>query len=279
MKHNKRKLFVFGVSLLAVSVLTISVGLAPYAGEKSPWFTQPETGEEGFVPAHNPYDTPEAWAELSTLDNLALVQIPEDELSAMPTVQLVKSCLNYVYFSDMYASSAFGDPFVSMVQPHFNGFSELFTREDRGSAILSIYSNLDIQELDGVDRWAVLRLECLYAMLRQYEILDAMTVDEKVLLLQTIAGRRLSATNDAVSASTFYSELLVAARCLNTFDGEFQQKVANSPPLSYILDMKFVAADAEDADFASETMAGICSYIQDNYGVLCPGGTRQWRGA
>jgi hypothetical protein len=271
MKHNKKpKLFALGVSLLAISVLTISVAVALNAGEKSPWFTQPETGEEGFVPVHNPYDTPEEWADLSrnTLDNLALIQIPEDELGAMPTVQLVKSCLNYVYFSDMYASSAPGDPFVSMVQPLFNGFAELFTREDRGSAMLSVYSNLDTQELKTVDRWAELRPEYLYAMLRQYEILEAMTTDEKILLLQIISERQSNPTDDTILTSAFSSEQLIAARCLNTFDAAFQQKVLDSPSLLNLLDMKPVATDAADTDFAFETMTGICSYIQENYATL-----------
>ncbi|MCL1807354.1 MAG: hypothetical protein FWG31_06600 [Oscillospiraceae bacterium] len=255
--------------LMVVIIVTIVLQTVASPNQKTPWFIQPETGEDGYIPAHNPYDTPEEWASLSdsTWNNLALIQIPEKELASMPTVQLVKSCLNYVYFSDMYLSNSTGDPFVSAVQPYFNGFAEFFSRKDRGSAILSVYLNLDVKALMATDLRAELRIDFLYAMLRQYDTLNAMSIEERKLLLQTICERRFKEFGEGSSAM-FGSDALIAARCLNTFDQTFQQKILQSPSLQQLLDMNPIISDDKDDTFAFDTMSGIYTYINDHYGRL-----------
>ncbi|MDR2980023.1 MAG: hypothetical protein LBV02_06260 [Bacteroidales bacterium] len=119
----------------------------------------------------------EAWRNLDmNADKHALLQIPEDTLSVISTPRLVETCLYYPMNIEIFAFDNLTQGFA-FVRTKFNGFDELFRREDAGICLLSYYQLRDpvfvTQFKEPIDqgRYSLdfVRLEL---MLAQPEIID-----------------------------------------------------------------------------------------------------------
>lgn len=75
------------------------------------------------------------------------LNIPEEDLLEMSTEQLADACLGYPRFGLVYASSSTMENGLQWVIDSFNGFEELFKREDAGTVLLQIYRELNHEEI------------------------------------------------------------------------------------------------------------------------------------
>lgn len=69
-------------------------------------------------------------------------QIPEDILKNLTTKALAETYLNFPLYKDLYFFNAPKTGF-NMLKRTFNGFQELFSREDAGQELLKIYESMD----------------------------------------------------------------------------------------------------------------------------------------
>lgn len=73
--------------------------------------------------------------EKSYSDRVKALQIPQDSLSTIPTLDLMEACLNYPYLMNIFI---YNDTRVGFreIFSNYNGFQELFNRKDLYSIIL-----------------------------------------------------------------------------------------------------------------------------------------------
>ena len=77
---------------------------------------------------------------------LSQIQIPQAELTIMPTSVLVKLCLDYPFFLDYTAADDCSDG-ISRLMSTFNGFEELIKRKDALKELTSQINTISISEI------------------------------------------------------------------------------------------------------------------------------------
>ncbi len=94
------------------------------------------------------------WESFTTKQEmLDVCQIPEEKLANMTTEALLETVMNYPLIRDYIAFNSYKDA-CNVMSKDFNGFNELFSREDVTSVILSKYSSAHVvsaNDLDTVD--------------------------------------------------------------------------------------------------------------------------------
>ena len=135
-----------------------------------------------------PYDFPikpgmPEWAELTQSGRWKALQVPDDILKRLSTKALVETCLNYPLFSDFWLSNSNPKDGISEVMNSFNGFGELFLRQD---AFTYLFAQYELRDPDWIyESWdAYLKFVYPEILLSQYEIIKGMSYEEKILLLK-----------------------------------------------------------------------------------------------
>ena len=92
------------------------------------------------------YGTPE-WETLKSFEErLNAFNIPDEILKTISTEELVKVCMNYPWWGLMNAYNSRGTGFIVIFE-HFNGFRELFGRDDAATELMKEYDKLDPLEV------------------------------------------------------------------------------------------------------------------------------------
>lgn len=91
------------------------------------------------------------WESFRTKEEmLDVCQIPEDKLISMTTEALLETVMNYPLIHDYVAFNSYEDA-CNVMSNDFNGFKELFSREDVTSALLSKYSSAHVVTADEIN--------------------------------------------------------------------------------------------------------------------------------
>lgn len=78
------------------------------------------------------------WSSFKTVkDRKQALQIPDSIISVIATEELIDVCLNYPYLPDIICASNYDDC-IKLLEMDFNGFCELFNRNDLAEAIVSL---------------------------------------------------------------------------------------------------------------------------------------------
>ena len=117
-----------------------------------------------------------------------MFKIPEQILHCLSTEALIKSCINHPQFVYIWARSELQNGFDD-VRKMCNGFDELFGRGDRCQKLIYLYKQLDFTRdwksytdlENGMYMDNIVRHELIIA---QYEILNDLTISEKIELFQ-----------------------------------------------------------------------------------------------
>jgi hypothetical protein len=112
-------------SITAVILLVLSTPNNPYAYYEKDYFDDVQVSEE-FL------------ADMSTGGRTKRLNLPEDVLQNIDTETLTESILNHSGFLEVFLfnSTSYG---MKRVVDNFNGFAELFTREDAGEVVFERY--------------------------------------------------------------------------------------------------------------------------------------------
>ena len=149
---------------------------------------KPLIPEIGDYDLYEPYDFPlkpgmPEWADLSPSEMPEVLQIPDDILKRLSTRALVETCLNYPMFFLFTASSSNPKDGIWWVMNGFNGFGELFLRQDAFRCLFEKYEPFDLNlvVMEGNLSTKFLYLEILIC---QDEIIENMNYKERILLLK-----------------------------------------------------------------------------------------------
>lgn len=140
------------------------------------------------------YDFPikggtQEWKNLKTHDEMIKVlQIPENIANEMNTQDILQTCLNYPLFYDLWASNNLQKGFDFVIKD-FNGFQELFKRDDFPKEILKKYKEFNISGYE--KKWTDLEIGTYIIEIAKIEMLAArneclskMTKDEKKVMIE-----------------------------------------------------------------------------------------------
>lgn len=140
MKKSFRKMF----AVISTMVMVMSLGVLSV------------NADSNEKKDNTPYSFPvlpgsSEWESFTTKqEKLSVCQIPDDKLVNMTTDALLETVMNYPFIHDYMAFNSYEDACRRMSED-FNGFSELFSREDITSAILSKYSSAHVVSADEID--------------------------------------------------------------------------------------------------------------------------------
>lgn len=159
--------------------LLIIMPLISFAQEKVTW-NFPYTVENGGLKKLKGYK-----------ERVDSCQIPNDLIMNIPTDDLAKICLDYPLFEVMTAHNNLQTGY-KQVSSEFNGFKELFKRDDAGDALIRLYKSLKISTLDNMKtpvdrgryRGGIFHLEFLLSDERIVDKLNDNQIRE--LLLETL---------------------------------------------------------------------------------------------
>ena len=120
---------------------------------------------------------------LEWLDGIAFLQVPEEALKAMSTDGLIETCLTYPEYAAgmIFSNHSMYAGFQGTLE-NFNGFAELFQREDAGQKLLALYRGIDQGEAVSSSDSYILRMRYIEFLLAQNEVLTKLSVEERNVL-------------------------------------------------------------------------------------------------
>ena len=128
----------------------------------------------------------DAWASLSSSQEMIdACQIPADILPNLSTASLADLCMNYPLLSDMLLANNYQDGFDKLVNI-FNGFQELFKREDAGLALLNMYEKFDLDSFHknkDTEFKNVFFDMCIDVVMAQPVFLEKLNPDQEIKLM------------------------------------------------------------------------------------------------
>jgi hypothetical protein len=172
-----------------------------------------------------PYDFPvkpgsEAWKKFESRSEMAnATQIPPDILKDLTTAALVKTCLSFPLFSDLYFFNSLQTGFDGL-RESFNGFQELLSRKDAGIELFKVYQQMNTEgvkglktDLDkGMFTFQFMQIELLLA---QEEIINTLPAEHRKAVLREAAHKyELKKPASAFTHLTRSTSALIMGRIL-----------------------------------------------------------------
>lgn len=131
------------------------------------------------------------WKKIQTHEEmLKALQIPNNILNEMGTIELVETCINYPLFLDIWAFNSFQSG-VDKVISSFNGFTELQKRKDAGQILLQKYLGINLNDMEKINNalgqgdfaFSSSKIEILLSLPK---ILLTLTKDERKKILKDV---------------------------------------------------------------------------------------------
>ena len=164
------------------------------------------------------------WKNLHTEKERAeVLQIPDSILDKLTTEELILACLNYPAFFHFAAFNDIQTGIFALIT-RFNGLQELTKRQDAGSELLSIYSNMSLEgyndeTLQLEESYWPLRIMYLELLLAQEPILGRMPVNKQMELLFVSRDKlTMKLNSDLKSIFDIQPTLLIMCRIIKNAD-------------------------------------------------------------
>jgi len=190
------------------------------------------------------------WKELKSYEEqLAAYNIPAEIIKKIPTPELVKICLAYPEWGVI---SAFNDRRIGLnnMMSQFNGFSELFARNDAAKELMKVYSKRDPLAV-GKD-WSLLQkgnysfdINCIELLLSHSMMINKLDAQDVQVLIDMVVLKYKS-KRQLPDVYSLWGLSPTAGLCLSILDknGEFLKN--NSKLLT--LEQTFMTDDIEILD-------------------------------
>ncbi|MDR0964698.1 MAG: hypothetical protein LBM60_08785 [Clostridium sp.] len=232
---RKRKLK-WGLSLSLVITITFGITLGVLAAVNGVWFHKEGTSDAYIYPI-TPTNNPEQWRQYQSRDEmLSALQIPDETLQSMSTDGLIETCLNYPMFSDMFFFNSTLAGFNNVCS-HFNGLQELFSRQDVGLKISTLFQNSTFENITNTDTSYALRYHYLCYILASDSILNSMTKDERKILLDSCISKAQEIAENHTDSYSINSTLFVAARIAAKDNPNFIQLMNQEPSIEIFVEL------------------------------------------
>ena len=175
--------------------------------------------------------TPE-WKSLKThTEMLRAVQLPLDAKKNMLTKDLLETCLAYPLFIDMWASNNIKDGF-EYVKKDFNGFEELFQRNDAFIELFKSYKSMDpelVKEKNRLaDKGKFTAEFCKIEMILAHSdlLIKVSNQDKESLLLEIVNKKNRMVNHVEFDVKNMETNIYLMGRILNELDGRLKQRVS-----------------------------------------------------
>lgn len=89
------------------------------------------------------YPKSSAWKDMTHSQRLESLQLPTDTLENISTSRLLETCLYYPFNINVFVNDNVIDGFKK-IKSQFNGYEELFGRNDFASELINMYSSRDV---------------------------------------------------------------------------------------------------------------------------------------
>ncbi|MCK9507976.1 MAG: hypothetical protein M0Q54_06025 [Pigmentiphaga sp.] len=130
----------------------------------------------------------EKWKDIkSTEEKLKICQIPPEIITKLSTEDLVQLCMNYPLLGDILFSNAGYQNGFDIVSSNFNGFKELFKRQDAARALLMYYEKFDLNAFErnkGEIYTNVFFDICIDVVMSQPVFINALDKEQTIRLLK-----------------------------------------------------------------------------------------------
>ena len=136
----------------------------------------------------------EEWKKLKSYEEqLSAYNIPNEIIKIISTAELVKICLAYPEWGviDAFNNRRIG---LNNMMSQFNGFQELFSRNDAAKELIKVYSSVDPLAI-GKD-WTLLQkgnysfqINCIELLLSHGMIIEKLDVQDTQTLLNEVVGK------------------------------------------------------------------------------------------
>ncbi len=134
----------------------------------------------------------EEWANFkSGQEMIDACQIPENILKNFSTSRLAHLCLNYPLLGDILFFDNYQEGF-ERISANFNGFSELFEREDAGTELLKLYQEFDLESFkksNGKEKTNVFYDMCIDIVIAQPIFLEKLELQQETYLVNESVNR------------------------------------------------------------------------------------------
>jgi hypothetical protein len=126
----------------------------------------------------------EDWTTLkSGQEMIEVCQIPETILENLSTSRLAYLCLNYPLLGDILFFDNYQEGFEK-ISANFNGFSELFEREDAGTELLKLYQEFGLDVFKKSENINVFYDMCIDIVIAQPIFLEKLDQKEETHLIK-----------------------------------------------------------------------------------------------
>lgn len=158
------------------------------------------------------------WKTFKSSEEMVMAcQIPEHILNSISTEDLLDLCLKYPMFLDIHFSNNLQDG-LDIIIPSFNGFVELFNREDCHEVLMNMYIKETPCDVQLKKNNNTLKLFYLELLISQDKIITKLDNDQKKNILKESLKK---INNKRIKNHSQYYELgsaLILSRLINSFD-------------------------------------------------------------
>jgi len=200
------------------------------------------SGFENRVYNYSIYDCTEADSLDCHQKILKSMLLPEQYLKCSSTDSLIRTCLMYPYLGYIWLYNSLQQGF-DCVMNMFNGFDELFTREDANIELIKVYQQMDPEGVndfsDPVDRGAYMtQFTFIEIIIAQFQFISKLTPEETEMLIEVCLDKYYDKSEiPGYSWIGEMSGLAILARILYSQDYKpFMDGLISIPNLNYFIE-------------------------------------------
>jgi len=180
----------------------------------------------------------EEWNQLITeKERIEALQVPDNILASLSSKEIVDLCITFPAFGYFTAYNTPQEGF-SIMFDRFNIFKHLLLRKDAGKSLIIVYKDAGMSGFKTMpypnDFWSI-KLDYLELMLTQKEILQSLTLAEKIELLQEAKLKYIEKINNDTFSSLpsvlFTTRIIASILDIEEYQGlnTFAKKTNNNP--------------------------------------------------
>jgi hypothetical protein len=227
-------------------------------------------GFEDKVYKYSIYDCTEADSLDCSQKVFESILLPEQYLKCSSTDSLISSCLSYPYLGLIWAYNSIQYGYERVLD-NYNGFDELFIRVDANIGLMTVYQEMDPEDVNNfsepADRGRYMsQFTFIELTIAQYHMIDKLTLEETALLLEICLDKYYSKAE--IPSYTFIGEMSVLAimsRVLYSKNYKpFMDQLLNIPNLSYFIESASLTGLINIEEITQFIVSNTESYLSEN---------------
>lgn len=200
---NYRNLTLLFLSMMLLSSIAFSQEYTPYKTNAIQY--------NGY--SFPVYPKSNAWKDMTHRQRLESVQLPSDTLENISTSRLLETCLYYPFNIDAFLSDNVIEGFKK-IKSQFNGYEELFGRDDFVSELINLYSSRDVDFVSQIGNdydCGQYSFDYRIMELMMYELLDSVSSSRSNQIANLVSEKK----TQREGLKEFYSSNSIAEHIIN----------------------------------------------------------------